>query len=588
MVKTATTCPQMTSPRRSRRSGPRASAALLLVSVVACSNNAETTAGADGTDSTSATDSVGASTGDTDSGGSSTASADSTSDATGTAETGGDESSGGVGECTPGAVTECYSGPPETRGVGLCASGEQECGRDGAWGPCMGGAVPAVETCDTQGDENCDGIDPCSGDGNLLWSRTFGGEANEAGAQVGFDGSGNLVLAARVASVADLGGGPLQSAGGYDLFFARFAPDGGHLWSARFGDESNQWVNSFALAVNEAGEIAATGGFAGTLDFGGGALVSENNDMFLVRLSAQGEHVWSEVFTSEYVRPFATAFDADGNVIVGGGFENPLNLGGDVLSSAGAEDVFVGKFDPKGSHVWSRSYGSAESQFLRRIVTDGEGNCYLGGGAQGTVDFGDGPLNSGAQIDAFLVRLDAQGNTEWSRRFGTTGIHDINDLAINPAGQLIVSLESIGALDLGGKSFDAGELRSFVARFTTDGEHAWSRMVGDGEVALRGVSVDGVGSMLLVGEFWGESDFGGGTLTSAGDRDAFLVKLNESGEHVWSKRFGDDEAQQGYDVASSIAGSVAASGSFLGSIDLGGGLATSAGEYDGFVAVFGP
>lgn len=65
----------------------------------------------------------------------------------------------GVGcVCSPGSTTTCYTGPGGTLGVGLCAAGTQQCNAAGtAYGACVGEVVPAPETCNTAGDDDCNG-----------------------------------------------------------------------------------------------------------------------------------------------------------------------------------------------------------------------------------------------------------------------------------------------------------------------------------------------------------------------------------------------------------------------------------------------
>lgn len=60
--------------------------------------------------------------------------------------------------CEPGTIAACYSGPAGTLGVGLCSGGEQTCDGNGlGFGPCSGEVLPATETCNTSGDDDCDG-----------------------------------------------------------------------------------------------------------------------------------------------------------------------------------------------------------------------------------------------------------------------------------------------------------------------------------------------------------------------------------------------------------------------------------------------
>ncbi|MFY0540460.1 hypothetical protein [Nannocystis pusilla] len=65
------------------------------------------------------------------------------------------------GECVPGDSRSCYGGPDGTEGVGNCVAGQQQCGDDAMWSPCEGEVVPARETCEEVGDEDCDGVDSC-------------------------------------------------------------------------------------------------------------------------------------------------------------------------------------------------------------------------------------------------------------------------------------------------------------------------------------------------------------------------------------------------------------------------------------------
>ena len=82
-------------------------------------------------------------------------------------------------------------------------------------------------------------------------------------------------------------------------------------------------------------------------------------------------------------------------------------------------------------------------------------------------------------------------------------------------------------------------------------------------------------------------DFGGGQLVSAGSRDTFVVKLDASGDHQWSKSFGDADEQSSASVAVDGAGNVLITGYFSGFVDFGGGPLVCAGVRDVFVAKLG-
>lgn len=79
-------------------------------------------------------------------------------------------------------------------------------------------------------------------------------------------------------------------------------------------------------------------------------------------------------------------------------------------------------------------------------------------------------------------------------------------------------------------------------------------------------------------------DFGGGALTSAGLFDIFVAKYaGTDGAHQWSKRFGSTSNDAGYGITVDATGDVVATGYFMGSVDFGGGSLTSAGTLDIFL-----
>jgi hypothetical protein len=61
----------------------------------------------------------------------------------------------GCGVCTPGQVGSCYSGPPETLGVGACLAGSRTCALSGQWGACTGQVLPSAEVCGNGLDDDC-------------------------------------------------------------------------------------------------------------------------------------------------------------------------------------------------------------------------------------------------------------------------------------------------------------------------------------------------------------------------------------------------------------------------------------------------
>jgi len=99
-----------------------------------------------------------------------------------------------------------------------------------------------------------------------------------------------------------------------------------------------------------------------------------------------------------------------------------------------------------------------------------------------------------------------------------------------------------------------------------------SRYIGGVDRQLiAAVAVDGNGGVTIAGSLRGSADFGGITLTSAGDYDAFIAKYDSSCNLQWAQRFGDDSYQSFTGVMTDGSGSVIAVGGNGGTVDFGGG-----------------
>src|SRR6185503_6945324 len=96
--------------------------------------------------------------------------------------------------------------------------------------------------------------------------------------------------------------------------------------------------------------------------------------------------------------------------------------GVDVLSSAGGRDIFVLKLDATGGLVWAKSVGASGEDRGIGVHVDDAGHLYLVGDFAGTVDFdpssGVYNLTSAGDRDAFVSKMDSEGNLIWARRLG--------------------------------------------------------------------------------------------------------------------------------------------------------------------------
>ena len=201
-----------------------------------------------------------------------------------------------------------------------------------------------------------------------IWSTTFGDAQDncfgECQAALAVDDAHRVLMAGSFTGTADFGGGPLAASVAPDAYVARFqqfGQDGAprHDWSSRYGDPFEQ--RSYGAAVAEGHDLVVAGLFAGSIDFGQGALVDDDwgKDVFVARFDASGAPVWARALRNTTPLPDdvgrdrfygpAVAVDPAGAIVVAGSFSGKLDVGDGVLSTGAGDDgydLFVVKLEP--------------------------------------------------------------------------------------------------------------------------------------------------------------------------------------------------------------------------------------------------
>jgi hypothetical protein len=201
--------------------------------------------------------------------------------------------------------------------------------------------------------------------------------------------------------------------------------------------------------------------------------------------------------------------DTQGFIYMTGRFSYTIDFGGGLLTSIGADDIYVAKLDYFGGHLWSERAGDLVGQQGTAIAVGEFGDVYVAGDFQGTADLGGGPLVSAGGSDIYVAMLDSSGSPLWSKRFGDASDQHVSGVAVDGP------LPSVGGNDI------------FVAKLDPSGAALWSQSFGAASFAPGGRSIasDASGSVITAGSFGGTIDFGGGPLVCKGTSNAFLLKL---------------------------------------------------------------
>jgi hypothetical protein len=423
------------------------------------------------------------------------------------------------------------------------------------------------------------------------WAMRFGGTSADYARAVAADGAGNVVVVGSFKASASFGGAQLTSAGGSDVFVAKYTAAGAHLWSRRFGGAGDE--TALSVAVDPSGAIFVGGEFWGaTTDLGGGALANAGaSDAFLAKYSASGAHLWSRAFGGpDTDSTYGVATDAAGDVVAVGVFKgSAVDFGGRTLASMwGGLDSFVVKLSgSNGGNLWAKNVRCGGPDFAYGVAVDGAGNVLVAGDFNGNADFGAGYVTTAGLADVYLAKYSSSGAYVWAKRFGGANHDSAAAVAVDGSGNVAITGNFMGSVSFGGTALTSASNSTdmFVAKYTAAGTHVWSRRAGDYYVDYgHGIGVDADGNVIVTGSFYGTVNLGGGAMTSASNQtsDMFVAEYSSSGAHVWSSRYGGSENEMGRDVAAGPNGPVV-TGFYSGTVDFGGQVLPSAGFSDGFL-----
>jgi hypothetical protein len=425
-----------------------------------------------------------------------------------------------------------------------------------------------------------------------VWSRGYTGDSAQNIGGVATDASGNIYVAGYFYNTTNFGGGNRTSAGGSDIVLFKLDSAGNYVWDAVFGDVSDsQFATS--IAVDNLGNVYMSGAFEGSVNFGGSILTSlGNRDLFLAKFNSAGAHQWSKRFgDANEQESEAIATDLNNNVCWAGYFYGAVNFGAGSLPSMGGRDAFLAKFDPAGVYMWAKRIGDAGDQLGTSVATDHWGNVFFGIDFTGTVNFGGGNLTTAGNFDIGIGQYSYDGVYQWQHQFGDAGNQQVMALATQPDdGYVFLTGVNAGTVDFGGGPLtSAGGLDAYLAELDCNGVHLWSNEWGDAAHQTPGsVATAPSGDVFITGQLEGSVNFGGGVLTSAGNQDVFVAQFSPTGTHKWSRSYGDAAKYQiGGCVTADYENHVLVSGGFQGVIDFGGGPLT-ANSFDAFVVELGP
>ena len=280
----------------------------------------------------------------------------------------------------------------------------------------------------------------------------------------------------------------------------------------------------------------------------------------------------------------------DGTAIIAGSFYDTVTFGGTTFTAAGVtRDVFVARVDPDGNWAWATRAGGSGDDRAFGVSALADGSVFVTGVYQRTATFGSSTLTSPGNSDAFVARVDPDGNWLWATGTGGTGTRHGLGVSALADGSAIVTGFFQGSATFGSTTLDSDDFDAFVARVNPNGTWAWATRAGaTGFVPPYGVSTLADGSAIIAGQLHGTATFGATTLTGVGHSDAFVASVDPNGSWAWATQASGAGGVYGHAVSTLADGSAIIIGFFEGSATFGTTTLTSTSNFDTFVARVDP
>lgn len=423
---------------------------------------------------------------------------------------------------------------------------------------------------------------------NVLWAQQFGGTAFDAGWGITADASGNTYVMGDFSDTVTFGNTTLTSTGGNDSFIAKLDKSGNVLWAQKLGGSS--YNTSSGITVDNLGNTYATGFFFDPATFGNITLTSTGlGDAFITKLDSSGNFLWAQKFGgASYDIAMGISVDSFGNSYVTGSFSDTATFGDIALTSAGSDDAFITKLDSSGKFLWAQKFGGTSYDYGEGIASDGAGNSYITGYFSDTATFGDITLTSAGGSDGFITKLDSSGKFLWAKKLGGTSYDSAHGITVDSSGNTYITGSFNGIATFGNITLTStGNDNAFITKLDSSGKFLWAQKFDSIFCEANGITVDSSGNIYVTGYFSDTATFGNITLTSAGDSDAFVAKLDSNGKFLSAQNFGGTLADTGLDITSDAKGNIYATGGFENTATFGNTSLTSAGSIDAFIVKLG-
>lgn len=378
------------------------------------------------------------------------------------------------------------------------------------------------------------------------WALSIGGIGVEVGRDVCTDNDGNVILVGSFSGSAQIGNVFLSGMGEMDAFVAKFTSNGDLLWArvitGPHEDLARGVVTDPDNNVYVVGHYTDTAVFVLTATDTVAVSGDGGKDLFIAKYDADGAFQWfvKGGGSGEDTGTDIDWYQYDGKLVVSGGFEDRGAFGSQLLLSHGLSDAFVLKVDQNGNVHWVRRGGGNGHDVAAAVsVNPGNGDVYIVGDYYVEADFNDVEINAVGSSDMFLVKYDQWGEFQWVRSNGGTAVDVATDVGTDHNGNVYVAGYYQGTTTFQNFTATAWDYNDvFLSKFDGDGNCQWLSSAGSYRLDnCMSMAVAWDGTSYLTGFFDELMVIEGDSIIGDG-YDIFILNYSPSGDYRYGRAAG--------------------------------------------------
>lgn len=381
--------------------------------------------------------------------------------------------------------------------------------------------------------------------GSLVWSRVIGGPGIDNGYDIAISNSGAVYITGTIQRVADFDPSPavytLTSLyNTYNAFIAKYDQNGNFIFAKTMGGDYGMFA--FTITLDALSNVYISGDFKGNCDFDPspatytlnayGTTFNAQYDCYFAKYDSLGNFIYvRQIGNTNGDGNTFLSLDPAGNVYISGQFSDQVDFdlsptSAYSLSASGGADNFFAKYRSNGTFVYAKNLPLL---LINANKVDKDGNLYLSGSFNGTVDFDPSPatasiVNSPSGSSVFFAKYDSLGNYIFAKglQIPSTSFEGI-DLAFDTLGSIYVTGAFPGTVDFdpspnGLMNLSAnGNKETYIAKYSPNGSYVYAKTIGgaaDEKGTSIAVSPDG-SNVNVSGYFYSTADLDPGSGVAA-------------------------------------------------------------------------